>query len=315
MTNPQATTMVTGAGGPAGVNVIRALEGRGVATVGVDADPDAVGLHLSTASAVVPRCDDPSFCDALIAIGTDMGVNAVISTVAEELIVLARHVDQLEAAGIHSWIPDANAIERCVDKWLFAKTVANTDTPAPKTGLASDAGIPGPWIVKPRFGRGSRDVIPVDDAAELAWALRRVPEPIVQTRLTGREFTVDTLTDHSGNLIGAVPRWRLETKAGISTKGMTFQHDELTHSVDQLLQALDLTGPANVQGFVHDDNTFHFIEVNPRFSGGLALSQAAGADLIGEYLRGIHGQTPRPEALTYQPNTTMKRYFNEIFDS
>ena len=84
--------------------------------------------------------------------------------------------------------------------------------------------------MKPRFGHGSLDVYTVDDPAELEWAYRRIADPIVQTRLTGREFALDLLTDQDGRLAGAVPRWRLETSAGISTKGRTFADDRLTPS-------------------------------------------------------------------------------------
>ena len=49
----------------------------------------------------------------------------------------------------------------------------------------------------------------------------------MQTRLHGMEFTVDALVDRDGSLVAAVPRWRLETKAGISSKGRTFGDDQL----------------------------------------------------------------------------------------
>ena len=50
------------------------------------------------------------------------------------------------------------------------------------------------------------------------WAIRQVSGPIVQTLLPGQEFTVDVLADRDYSLLGAVPRWRLQTKAGISTQ-------------------------------------------------------------------------------------------------
>jgi len=184
---------------------------------------------------------------------------------------------------------------------------------APATGLGSAEAVPGPWVVKPRFGRGSRDVYCVDGADELQWALGRVTDPIVQTRLEGKEFTVDALVDRDGTLAGAVPRWRLETKAGISTKGRTFSHPELPGAVEALLAAVGLRGPANVQGFVANGRAT-FVEVNPRFSGGLPLSLAAGADLVGEYVRGIFGEPLRPERLEYRAGVTMTRHFEELFE-
>src|SRR5205085_4129928 len=108
------------------------------------------------------------------------------------------------------------------------------------------------------------------------------------------------------------PRWRLETKAGISTKGRTFEDDAVCAGVGRLLSAVGLQGPANVQGFVGDDGQVTFMEVNPRFSGGLPLSLAAGADLVGEYVRGILGQPVRRDRLAFRAGVTMLRHFEEI---
>jgi len=237
-----------------------------------------------------------------------------VPTVAEELVALAEAAADLEAAGIAHWLPSPSAVRACTDKWRFAEVLEAHGINAPKTNLGSAEGVPGAWIVKPRSGRGSRDVVAVDRPDELDWALAKVPQPIVQTRLSGREFTVDALVDRDGTLAGAVPRWRLETKAGISTKGRTFQDDELCDGVARVLSAVGLSGPANVQGFVDDDGRAAFVEVNPRFSGGLPLSLAAGADLVGEYVRGILGQPVRRERLAFRPGVTMLRHFEEVFE-
>jgi carbamoyl-phosphate synthase large subunit len=172
--------------------------------------------------------------------------------------------------------------------------------------------VPGPWVVKPRFGRGSRDVYLVDDVTELAWACRRVTGPIVQSRLVGREFTVDLLTDRKGVLVGAVPRWRVETKAGISTKGMTFANNAIVSIATRALRAVGLCGAANLQGFVSDEGTVSVLEINPRFSGGLPLSLAAGADLVFEYLLLAQGQPPSRERLQFRTGVTMTRYLQEV---
>jgi carbamoyl-phosphate synthase large subunit len=308
------TVIVTGAGGPAGVSVIRALRGMGVRTVGADADPRAVGMRLADAAAVIPPATDASYVGEILAEAKRAEADALISTVAEELVVLATAQDGLRRAGVATWIPDPEAVQRCVDKWRFAESARAAGVPIPATTLPDGDEVPGPWVVKPRFGRGSRDVLVVYHAEELAWAVRRVPEPVVQTLLLGREFTADALVDRAGAVAGCVPRWRDETKAGISTKGRTFRHGALAEGVARLLAALRLTGPANVQGFVDADGSLAFTEVNPRFSGGLPLSLASGADLVGEYLRGVFGQAVRPERLRFRAGVTMLRYYEEIFE-
>ena len=121
--------------------------------------------------------------------------------------------------------------------------------------------------------------------------------------------------DRSGSVAGLVPRWRLETKGGISTKGRTFADAEVENSATLALKAVGVVGPANVQGFLTDEGDVVVVEINPRFSGGLPLSLHAGADLVGEYLRAIRGEPMRPERLIARPGASMRRYFEEVFSA
>ena len=306
--------LVTGAGGPAGVAVIRALRRAGQRVVACDADSYAVGFRLADEFARLPRADDPAFAEGLTKAVVRSGAVALIPTVAEELVPLHAAAASLAEAGAATWLPDPWSVEHCVDKWLFYQLMNEHGVPVPATAQRSEHGVPGPWIVKPRFGRGSRDIYDAANAADLAYALSRAPEPLVQTKITGREFTVDTLSGQDGRLYGAVPRWRLETKAGISTKGVTFRHHELVDLVAKVLGVLRLEGPACVQGFRADGGQIIFTEVNPRFSGGLPLSLAAGADLVGQYLNRILGGVVQPERLSFRSGVTMLRYFDEVFE-
>ena len=304
--------IVTGAGGAAGVAVIRALvHTRRV--VGADCDPSAVGMHLTAESGLLPRADDPDFVRQLAKLAQRTGATALVCTVAEEIPPLCAGAALLAGTGLATWLPTADTVQACTDKWRFAHICREHAIPAPATALGTVEGVPGPWIVKPRFGRGSRDVYAMDTVDELCWVLPRVREPLVQTRMSGEEFTVDALVDPSGQLAGAVPRWRLETKAGISTKGRTFRCEPLVSQVARLLDILGLVGPSNIQGFQTASGEFAFTEVNPRFSGGLPLSLAAGADFVGEYLRGLEGLPVRPERLIARSGVTMLRHLDEVF--
>ncbi len=306
--------LVTGAGGPAGVAAIRWLRAAGHRVVAVDADAGAVGLRLGDGAAVVSKADEEGFAASLAAAARAAGATVLVPTVAEELLALAAARPELDAVGLRSWLPEPDAVLDCIDKWRFAKVVEASKVASPATNLGSADGVEGPWVVKPRFGRGSRDVVFADDATALSYALERVPEPIVQTRLTGREFTADALVGRDGFVAGVVPRWRLETRGGISTRGETFADPGLVVDVAELLAALRLEGPANVQGFIDTDGVPRFTEVNPRFSGGLPLSLAAGADLPGEYVKAVAGAAIDPARLVYRPGVVMMRFFEDVFE-
>ncbi len=306
--------LVTGAGGAAGVTVIRALMKAGHRVVAVDRDPLAVGLRLADASQLIPSADDPQFSSFVCKLSLHQGVKGVISTIAEEMPSLSSNRELFDDEHIATWFPERGVVQACIDKWLFHLAAKAAGLPVPPTNIASAERVPGPWIVKPRFGRGSRDIMWVDTPEDLAWALGKIPSPLVQTRLAGEEFTVDALVTRDGALAGAVPRWRIATRGGITTKGETFANDALVRLVENLLRALALRGAANVQGFASREGAIMFTEVNPRFSGGLALSIAAGADLVGQYVNGLFDLAIDRARLRYRPGVRMMRYFDEVFE-
>jgi carbamoyl-phosphate synthase large subunit len=310
-----AAVLVTGAGGPAGVAVVRRLVALGHRVVAGDADSAAAGGALAHVAVTLPRGDHPRFVEALVGVCTGFAVDALVSTVAEELPHLAAGAGRLAAAGVATWLPDAAAVDLCCDKAAFARAMAAADVSHPLTAASAEevAGVPGPWVVKPLAGRGSRGVRLLDERDVVVEALREDDGLIAQTRLAGREFTADALVDRDGGLRVVVPRWREETKAGISVKGRTFASAAVTDVVAAALAAVGLTGPANVQGFVADDGAATVMEINPRFSGGLPLTLAAGADVVSAYLAGVRG-APLPN-LSFRPGVAMSRYFAETYSS
>ncbi|MCB0914856.1 MAG: ATP-grasp domain-containing protein [Actinobacteria bacterium] len=311
--------LVTGAGGPAGVTVVRTLRQLGVWVLATDVNRYGAGLQLADDAETVPPYTDPDYVTALIETAGRHDVNGLISTMTEGMSVLTAPESEPRFGehGIATWFPPKAAVDACLDKARFAEVTEGAGQPVPRSawGPVEDAlaRVPGPWIVKPRFGRGSRDIYSTDDADVVREVWPRVPEPILQTRISGREFTFDALVDRDGSLAGGVPRFRVETKSGISTTGVTFAAPGIHEAVESFLGCLGHTGPANVQGFIGDGGELTFMEVNPRFSGALALSLGSGADLVGQYVNAVYGQPIDRAALTYEPGTVMTRYWAESF--
>ncbi|QKW18206.1 ATP-grasp domain-containing protein [Kitasatospora sp. NA04385] len=301
--------LVTGGGGPAGVVVAREAARAGLIPVVGDADPQGAGLHLGHEAVLLPPAGDADYPAALLDTAVQRGCTALVVTVGEELERLAGREGEFTDQGVAAWFPAARTVTACLDKWAFARAIG--DVPAPGTSLGGPGALPGPWIVKPRRGRGSRDVYAVHDPEDFPTLLRRVPEPIVQTLLPGREFTADCLIGRDGTVHAAVPRWRTQVRGGIATRGTTFADPRVDALVERLTGALGLTGLVNVQGFLAEDGPARVVEVNPRCSGGLPISLAAGADLVGQYLRMLLGGAPDPAALRYRPGVTTVRSFTE----
>lgn len=275
--------LVTGAGGAAAISVLKALEGPDTVLFAADIDPHAAGLYLVPEEhrVLVPRGDDPAFVDACVDACVSLGAFVLIPTVDVELVPLARARARFEKFGIQVMVPDADALERSLDKLAFARAL-ETHLPAPRTELLDEGfalhGWELPVIAKPRAGSGGRGVCVVRRAEDLA-PLPRDGSYLVQEMLPGEEYSVDVLVDRHGRCRIAVPRARLKVDSGVAVAARTLHDPVLEHVAARAVERLGLTGPLNVQLRRDVDGTARLLEVNPRFPGTLPLTIAAGVDL------------------------------------
>ncbi|MCU1528916.1 MAG: biotin carboxylase [Frondihabitans sp.] len=273
--------LVTGAGGPAGVAVIRSLLKRAdVEVLASDMDGWASGLYLVEPThrrLLQPGLSD-TFVDDIIRIVREDDIDVVISTVDVELEPLAARRSELGAALA---APSAETLAVTLDKWLLAERC----TPfarVPTTLLLDADGVAADWtfpvIVKPRRGAGSRGVRLVHDRH----ALEAIPFDVallIQEHLPGEEFSVDVLADASGAVVAAVPRVRARVDSGVAIAGLTRHDDALEETAAAVARAIGLTGVANVQLRYDVNGVPALLEVNPRFPGAMPLTIAAGVDM------------------------------------
>jgi carbamoyl-phosphate synthase large subunit len=84
--------------------------------------------------------------------------------------------------------------------------------------------------------------------------------------------------------------------------------------VRDVVERSGLQGPANVQGMLRDDGSFSIFEMNPRFSGTLALTTAAGINFATLLVDMVEG-TPIPDLIgKHEADLTMMRYWSEVFE-
>lgn len=274
--------LVTGAGGPAGVAVIRSLLARqGVEVFAGDMDGWASGLYLVPAERrrILEPGRAPDFVDRIAAICAEDSIDVLFSTVDVELPPLAARRDDLGGAVLAA--ASAETLAVTLDKWKLAQRCAPL-LRVPTTLLLNEEGFAADWdfpvIVKPRSGAGSRGVHLVADRDALV--AHGVDESqIIQENLPGDEFSVDVLADAAGTVVAAVPRTRTRVDSGVSIAGQTVHSAELESTAAAVAGAIGLTGVANVQLRYDRNGVPALLEVNPRFPGALPLTIAAGVDM------------------------------------
>jgi len=75
---------------------------------------------------------------------------------------------------------------------------------------------------------------------------------------------------------------------------------------------LEIRGPANIQVKLHNENATLF-EVNPRFSGGIPLTIAAGADFPRWLIEMCCGRNPKPCIGKFTDGLIMVCYESALF--
>lgn len=306
--------LVTGAGGPAGIAAMKSLQAEGpVELIAADMDPWAPGLYLTPERTLLPAGAAPDFTSVLLARCQELGVNVVLPTVDDELQPLARARETFAAAGVALLLAPAAALDVILDKLALAAHCAGV-VPVPRTELFGPSVDVTSWtypvVVKPRRGAGSRGVVIVDSAAELA-VLDRSPSLIVQDFLPGEEYSVDVLADAAGHVIASVPRLRTRVDSGVSVGGRTVHDAEVEWFGRAVARATGITYVANVQCRRDRDGTAALLEVNPRMPGTLGLTIASGVDMPRLALAALLGR-PVPAHLDFCERAVI-RFLDERF--
>jgi carbamoyl-phosphate synthase large subunit len=180
-------------------------------------------------------------------------VKLIIPTVDEELPFFSRAKDYFKSCGIAVNVSQPYTIDVCRDKAEFYRVCRRFGIPVPVTGQFEA-------IIKPRFGKGSKDIIKIDKSY------------LVQELISWPEYSIDYLADFDGNFLSAIPRKRLAVVNGESTAGEINLHPALVNWARKLGEDLQLCGHNTIQCFFDGEKGL-FSEVNCRFGGGFWITQ------------------------------------------
>jgi carbamoyl-phosphate synthase large subunit len=310
------SVLITGAGGPAAIAVIRSLRADpSVGVLAADMDSWAAGLYQvpSAARTLIPPGPAPEFAEILLARCLSLGADIVIPTVDSELQPLAAARNAFAQAGIQLMLPSDFSLARTLDKLALARACAGV-VRVPRTELLDEFVNPDSWtypvVVKPRTGSGSRDITAVMSAQELK-NLEPSADFIVQDYLPGEEYSIDVLADAAGRVVAAVPRVRARVDGGVSVAGRTLHERELERFGSTVASQLDLTYISNVQVRRDHEGRPALLEVNPRAPGSLALTIASGVDMPRMALSALRGGTLPGHVEFYEK--AMVRHLEEQF--
>ena len=305
-----SNVLVPGASAPAGINTIKSLKlanfkGKVLST---DSNELSAGFYLSDYNEISPEAEEEGYLNFLFKIIEKYEIDVLMPSSGYDIFPFSENKEKLRNLGVIPVVSDRDVLEVCRDKILTFEHLKNNFN-LPYTTVDKDRISEFPIISKPQFGKGSRDIIQINDSTELDYVSSRYSNMIYQEYLPGEEFTIDVLSDFESNPLISVPRVRLQTRGGISTKGKIVLEKELIEESFKISKFLKIVGPCCIQMKKDKDNAFKLVEINPRLGGGTIFTTLAGANFPKMIIDMVEGRKIKIPAVS---EITILRYFEEI---
>jgi carbamoyl-phosphate synthase large subunit len=287
------------------------LPGRVIAT---DVNAYSPAVHMADRAYGVPMATDPGYIEALLDICKAEHVALIVPTIDDELTVFGEARERFRQIGTFAACSSAATAAACNDKYETCDRLSALGVPAARTWLPHEvpSTVEFPLFIKPRVGRGAVDAHVVRDGRDLAYYLGCIDAPIVQEYLSGPEFTIDVLCDSRGRPISIVPRERVVVRSGVIDRGRTVKSRPLMNLAEQVCDAFLFTGALNIQCRMRGSDAAVF-EINPRFSGGIDLTIAAGADFPGLLVQMALGRRLMPRIGEFRDDLWICKYETAVF--
>lgn len=220
------------------------------------------------------------------------GLSYIIPLTDLEIDVINRHRKEFEGEGIVLCMQTTDVLDIARDKYKLSRLCAEDPSiPAIKTFLLSE--IPSyfkyPCIAKPYNGRSSEGLIR-NASYEQLMAIENKENYIVQEQISGPVFCVDYCRSSKTGVDCALPRQELlRTSNGAGLTVQIVSDDSLVKLVSYIGNKLNINGCVNME-FIFHEGSYYLIDINPRFSAGVAFSVKSGYDMIMNHIRCFSGE-------------------------
>lgn len=287
-------------------------QGVPVRVIGTDCQPElAAAAYFADSHYRVPRVTGADYPQMLLEICRRERVDLLIPLYELEFLILDAWREQFQQSGVLVLLSSRPVLETCGDKYQTYQFFKDRQFRSPRTWLSGQ--LPAkpvfPLFAKPRSGMGSAGVCKILNAADLA---RYGADGLIQEYIDGTEYTLDVLADLTGRVLAVVPRERLEVKSGEVSKSRTVKRADLIEEGQRMVEALGAIGPVTLQCIAAGEAVY-WIEINPRFGGGVPLAIRAGVDYPGLLHRLWKGETVAPVIGWFREGLTMLRYDQAVY--
>ena len=278
------TTLLTAVGSASAAAALESLRRLGHRVIGCDIYPKAWNITSGEVDAffqAVMATDEETYVHQLMDAVEREKIDYIIPLTDVEVDVLCRSKANFAALGCTICTPDEPCAVLCRHKMKMAAALEadgicrTIPTRSPYGWEPEDSDFP--LMLKPLHGRSSQGqaIVRTKEAFRSALAMRE--DYIAQPFLAGDVYTVDVARDLYGNVQCLPRRELLRTVNGLGTTVRMLPGHPLEAICAAIAARAGIVGVVNIE-FIHHGDEFWFLEVNPRFSGGIGFSLTAGVD-------------------------------------
>lgn len=285
------TTLLTAAGSAAAGPALESLHALGHRVIGCDIYPKEWNLTSCLVDGffqAIPAADSAAYTAQLLEAVEREQADYLIPLTDVEVDALCTERDAFAALGCTLCTPEPAAVRLCRDKLAMTHALAadgrytTIPTRSPYGWVPEEADFP--LLLKPLSGRSSQGQAIIHNRDAFSSALSMREDYIAQPFLPGDVYTVDVARDRFGNVQALVRQELLRTVSGLGTTVRIVPGHPLEDTCAGIAALADIVGVVNME-FIHHQEAFYFLEVNPRFSGGIGFSILAGVDFPALALR------------------------------
>ncbi len=289
-----------------------------LALLGTDTSVLSSALQLCDKGFLVKPTGHAHYIKQLLSIVKANRVKLLVPTVDLDLKILSQNKAKFAALGCRALVSTPDVVDICQDKRKTYRFLVKNGFDTPLTMSISSAlskrKLNWPCFLKPWDGYAGRGNAVVKNRRELLLFGKRIPNAICQEFVEGIEHTCDVYVGFDMKVRCVVPRKRIEVRAGEVSKGQIVKNHRIISDSAKLVEALGAgPGVITLQLFLADDGKIKFIEINPRFGGGVPLSIKAGADFPKWILQELLGRRPRFKLNDFKDKLIMLRYDGEVW--
>jgi len=303
-----------------------AAAGTRVRVVGLAYDALEPGIYMdwlfdSSFTLPYPSSGGDDFLHRILEIRAAGGLNWIIPNLDLELPLYIKYADELQAAGIRTFLPSMRQFRlRGKDKLPEAAATIGVDVPETFVVTNDDElhaacdRLGFPVVVKGAFYQAYTAYTPHEAAIKFRAIAAEWGYPvIVQERVAGEELNLVGVGDGRGELLGAVAMKKTSTTSlGKVWSAVSLKNELLTTAAERFVAGLKWRGPFEMECILDPrSERLCLIEINPRFPAWSYFATGLGVNLPARMIRAVAGLPlgPRPD---YEAGRMFMRYTGEL---